>query len=369
MPDASVQLVCREWRELERRVEEWDRLASDACEPNPFMESWFLLPALRGLAQGHVKILCLEDGGRLRGLLPIQTRHRYYRWPFPNISNWQHANCFLGVPLVATGSEPAFWRCVLDWADANAGPALFLHLTTMTVGGPVHAALDGVIAGDGRRAELVLHEDRAMLQSDLSPEQYWDAAISAKKRKELRRQAKRLSEVGELAFTRESGTEGLDRWSDDFIRLEAAGWKGQAGSALAAEQSTTDLFRQSLAGAAERGKLERVTLTLDGRPIAMLANFLAPPGAFSFKTAFDETFARYSPGVLLQRENLAMLERPDIAWTDSCASADHPMIDHIWRERRAVGHLSVAIGGKIRRAIFERLVDAEIARNPQGIQP
>ena len=38
---------------------------------------------------------------------------------------------------------------------------------------------------------------------------------------------------------------------------------------------------------------------------------LTPPGAFSYKTAFDERYARFSPGVLLQRENLAMLERPE----------------------------------------------------------
>ena len=117
------------------------------------------------------------------------------------------------------------------------------------------------------------------------------------------------------------------------------------------------------------GRLERLSLTLDGRPLAMLATFLSPPGAFSYKTAFAEDFARFSPGVLLQRENLAILERPEIAWTDSCAQADHPMIDHLWRERRTVGRLSIAIGGPLRRAAFHRFVRAEMARNPSGARP
>jgi hypothetical protein len=119
-------------------------------------------------------------------------------------------------------------------------------------------------------------------------------------------------------------------------------------------------------GAARRGRLERLTLTLDARPLAMLATFQAPPGAFSYKTAFDERFARFSPGVLLQRENLAVLERQDIAWSDSCASADHPMIDHLWRERRPIGRLSIAIGGRLRRSVFRQFVRAETARNPAG---
>src|SRR5262249_15551850 len=151
------------------------------------------------------------------------------------------------------------------------------------------------------------------------------SALSGKKRKELRRQCARLSELGDVSFERRADARDLDAWIERFLALELAGWKGLAGSALAAEPATAHLFRESLHGAAQRGKLERLTLSLDGEPIAMLATFLTPPGAFSFKTAFDERYARYSPGVLLQRENLAVLDRDDIAWSDSCAAADHPM--------------------------------------------
>jgi hypothetical protein len=88
----------------------------------------------------------------------------------------------------------------------------------------------------------------------------------------------------------------------------------------------------------------------------MLANFLTPPMAFSY-TTFEASPA--SPGVLLQRDNLAMLNDPAIAMTDSCASADHPMIDHIWRERRAVGHVSIGIGGAVRRGLFGQVLRRE----------
>ncbi|MFM5906216.1 MAG: GNAT family N-acetyltransferase, partial [Novosphingobium sp.] len=191
-------------------------------------------------------------------------------------------------------------------------------------------------------------------------------SMSGKKRKELRRQYNRLAEMGALTFARSDDAQGLDGWIDDFLRLEMAGWKGQAGSALACSPQTETLFRDSLIGAAQHGRLERITLALDGAPIAMLVNFLTAPGAFSFKTAFDESYSRFSPGVLLQRENLALLERDDIAWCDSCAAADHPMIDHIWRERRTVGALSIAIGGKLRRLAFRALLTAEMGRRPDG---
>ncbi|GFM30914.1 GNAT family N-acetyltransferase [Novosphingobium sp. PY1] len=360
-------LSCVPWRHLEAEIAAWDSLAREASEPNPFFESWYLLPSLRQLPETHrVRILRFERGGRLAGILPVLRAGRYYRWPVPQISSWLHANCFCGAPLVAQGSEHEFWRAVLKWADHSPGAALFMHLRAMPLGTPLHAALESVLAEQRRQAALVHLEHRAMLASNLGAQAYLEASLSTKKRKELRRQAKRLADEGELAVIRQRDAEGIEAWCDAFLSLEASGWKGKAGSALACDPATESLLRESLAGGALNGKLERLTLTLDGRPLAMLATFLSPPGAFSFKTAFDETYARFSPGVLLQRENLEMLAREDIAWTDSCAASDHPMIDHFWRERRPVGRLSIAIGGRLRRAAFRQFVRAETARNPTG---
>ncbi|MBB4859733.1 CelD/BcsL family acetyltransferase involved in cellulose biosynthesis [Novosphingobium chloroacetimidivorans] len=358
-------LACVSWQSLAEpeEVAAWDALALQASEPNPFFESWYLLPSLRHLSRdGQVQLLRFDLDGQLAGLLPIVRQGRYYRHPFPNLANWLHPNVFCGAPLVAAGAEVPFWQAMLRWADENAGAALFLHLRDLPLGGPLQDALEAVLTTSKRQAEIVHREERAMLASDLSPEAYWDASLSGKKRKELRRQANRLADEGAVQLDRSTDSDGLEQWIHDFLRLEQAGWKGQAGSALACSPATAALFAQSLAGGASRNRLERLTLTLDGRPIAMLASFLSPPGAFSFKTAFDEGFARFSPGVLLQRENLQILSNPEIAWTDSCAAADHPMIDHIWRERREIGRISIAIGGAARRFAFRQLVRHEVKR-------
>ncbi len=368
----AARITAQDWRGFEAAEARhaWDALARCASEPNPFFESWYLLPALRALdPDGSVRLLCFEYDGELAGLVPVRREPKYYRWPIPQLTTWIHGNCFLGAPLVAAGLERPFWRALLDWADRAAGLALFLHLPGMPLEGALHAALADVLAQQGRTAGLVHAEQRAMLCSELAADAYFEASLSGKKRKELRRQFARLSDLGAVRIERTEGDEQLGRWIDDFLALEHSGWKGGAGSALASHQSTARLFREALSGAASHGRLERLTLTLEGEPIAMLASFITPPGAFSFKTAFDERYARYSPGVLLQRENLAMLDHPQVRWTDSCAAADHPMIDHIWRERRAIGRLSIAIGGTLRRALFHQLLKAELGRNPSGVTP
>ena len=358
------------WRELDTPDARlaWDGLAACAAEPNPFHESWYLLPALRAFdPEGRITLLRFEAGGELAGLLPIHRPARYYRRPIPHLASWVHPNCFLGAPLVARGLEREFWRALLAWADANAGRGLFLHLAQVPLEGPLYTGLQEVLAEQGRLAATVHREDRAMLASNLAPEAYFEASLSGKKRKELRRQSNRLADLGEVTMARTTGDEHLARWIEDFLALEHSGWKGTQGSALASHRATTALFKEALFGAASQGKLERLTLSLDGEPIAMLVQFLTSPGAYSYKTAFDERYARYSPGVLVQRENLALLDNPEIDWCDSCAAADHPMIDHIWRERRAIGRLSIAIGGKLRRMAFAQLVRAELGRSPTGI--
>ena len=370
MGASGVGLEACDWRELdEAMIDRWDRLAQDTAEPNPFYESWYLLPSLRLFdPHGEVELLCLEAEGRLVGLLPLRRERRYYGHSQPHWRNWLHANMFVGSPLVARGFEAAFWREALAWCDRNTGASLFLHLAQIPGDGPLAEALAQVLGETHRAAATVMREERAMLRSELEAEAYLEQSLGAKKRKELRRQQRRLGEEGVLTVVRSSDADDIDVWAEEFLALEEAGWKGEAGSALACDFATRILFVEALEGAARRGRLERLAVRLDGKPLAMLASFMCPPGAFSFKTAFDEGFARYSPGVLLQCENLELLARPGIAWTDSCAAADHPMIDHIWRERRAIARHNLAIGGAARRLLFRALAVRETGSAARGIQ-
>lgn len=338
----------------------WERLVARASEPNPFFEPWFLLPSLAQWgAADRVTVKAWFHDGRLAGLMPIVRSARYCSHIVTHATGWLHANAFCGVPLVAAGLEEEFWRALLAHFDRMARRALFLHLPLLPAGGPVDAALERVLAAGKRSHYRVAEENRAFLTGEMGAQAYLEESMSAKKRKELRRQHNRLAEEGTLAFERLEGETGVAEWTSEFLALEAAGWKGEAGSALASAPDTAALFTQSLAGAAAAGRLERLALRLDGRAIAMLANFITPPGAYSFKTAFDEAYARFSPGMLLQLENLALLERADVEWADSCAVEGHPMIERLWRDKRHMVSRNIAIGGPLRRAAFRLLMAYE----------
>lgn len=336
-----------EW--LENPDPAWHTIALRPSEANPFAESWFVAASADHLAvPASTRMLTVYEAGQLIGLMPICVATGYGRMPIAHVQNWQHYNSFFGAPLVRRAFEPLFWSRALELLDADSAAPAFLHVTGLDGDGPLAAALLQARSG----AAIVHRMRRALLKSDLDPQTYYETTVRKKKRKEIGRLCARLDEQGQVRFRRLAGEAELDAWIDTFLALEASGWKGSAGNALANDDATAAFTRSAMHGAFAAGRLEIVRLDLDERAIAMLVNFVTPPGSYSFKIAFDEDYARFSPGVLIQIENFKILDRPEIDWMDSCAVEGHPMIESLWGERREIVRISVPLTGWRRRATF-----------------
>ncbi len=328
----------------------WDALAAQAATPNPYAERWFVAAGLALLAApGDVHLLAVHAGtaadAPLIGILPLCLRRHYGRLPLVHVENWLHANAFLGTPLVRAGDEAAFWAAALAAIDAARFARGLVHLSGLAADGPVFAGLRQACAAQRRPLPIVLSEARAALHpAGHSPASYWEAAVRGKKRKELRRQEARLADLGTVAHLHGLAPgQGIADWCDAFLALEAAGWKGEGGSALAHDAAKAAFFRRVIGAAHAHGRADLRAITLDGHPIAMLVHFLCPPHGFSFKTAYCEDLARFSPGVLIQRDNLALIAAGDLALIDSCAAPGHPMIDSLWRERRTIVRVTMPL--------------------------
>ena len=125
----------------------------------------------------------------------------------------------------------------------------------------------------------------------------------------------------------------LNDWFEDFLRIEAAGWKGAAGTALSKKKNHEQAFRNFASAAFDQGQLQFSRLSAGERPIAYAIDVLAGRGAFALKIAHDPAFHRYSPGVLLEAELLKRsLLNPEIDWVDSCASSSHSVLNTLWGE-------------------------------------
>ncbi|WP_066514969.1 GNAT family N-acetyltransferase [Sphingobium cloacae] len=335
-PDASL------------RHARWADLAAAAAEANAFFAPDMLEAALDHLAAHRgVRLIEVQEEGRSIGLLPVAVSSSHGRLPVSCVVNWMHDHCFFGAPLIRRGHELAAWRGFLAQLDGADWAPGFLHVECLDAAGANAAALEALCVEQRRGRREIHRYDRAMLRSDLSADEYWESHVRAKKRKELRRLQKRLAELGRIETRLLVDAADLPGWCQDFLTLEAAGWKGRNGTALVCKREDEAFFRASCAAALEGGRLHFLRMDMDGRAIAMLVNFRHGDGAFSFKIAFDEALGRFSPGVLIEIANLRAVQgESGIAWMDSCAAADHPMIDSLWAERRTIVQYRIALRGR-----------------------
>ena len=94
-------------------------------------------------------------------------------------------------------------------------------------------------------------------------------------------------------------------------------------------------------------RFEMLALRHNGRMIAARCGFAAAPGAYTFKIAYDESYAQWSPGVLLEIENIRRLhDDPNIRWMDSFTSRDNAMFNRLWRDRVLLRDVTVGTGGR-----------------------
>jgi hypothetical protein len=70
-------------------------------------------------------------------------------------------------------------------------------------------------------------------------------------------------------------------------------------------------------------------------------------GAFIFKIAYDESFAKYSPGVLLELDHLrSWQDGRQTLWMDTCASPRHSLFNLISNERRMIRRTLISNGSR-----------------------
>jgi hypothetical protein len=344
---------------LEDYIQAWEDLAVEALEPNPFYEPWMLIPALRALGTGKdlfvVLVLTVKEGRPvLCGVFPLEKRQRYKRLPVTAYQLWQHIYCPLCTPLIRASYARECMDAFLDWLAAERGCAL-MDFNLVSGDGPFHQLLNDCLT---RREDSMLvceSYDRAVLrvkENDLDPR----GTLNREHRKDLRRKARRLSERGQVEFDSLEPGGDIDLWVEEFLQLESGGWKGRDGGAFACTAANRDFFVSVAKAAFANGRLMMLALRLDGKAIAMKCNFISEPGSFAFKIAFDEDYSACSPGVLLELENISRLRAERrVEWMDSCAVPDHPMIDRLWPDRRAIQSVLVPAGKKAGELIISAL--------------
>ena len=318
-----------EWRELsalEPCVSEWRALAARALELNVFYDPAFMLAAAPVFGADAGAVLVRTAGGQLAGLFPA----RIERWR--GVVGWTHPFAPLGTPLIDRDEPEAIIAAWLDYLGRDPAMPARVLLPLVPECSAFAKALEAVLAESGRNSTVFGRHERALLAPGAQREGYLDRALSAGKRKELRRQRRRLEDIAPVTFATATGAIEIETALKDFLVLEASGWKGLAGTAIAGDPAIKDFVQNAVTALAAEGKARIDRMFLNGTAIAATVTLESANTAWCWKIAYNEGLARSSPGVQLVCDLTESLLAEPLR-VDSCATAGHPMIDHVWRER------------------------------------
>ena len=346
----ATQAFRVEWRPLASLgaiTESWQRLAARALEPNIFYAPAFALAAapVFGANVGALLVWSASEPDRLLGLLPARIARGRYGVPLSVLVGWTHPYAPFGVPLVDRDLAESVITAVLAHIAQEPGLPDLLLLPLVPTDGPFARALAAVLAARRGRIASFAQHGRALLAPARDRAGYLDRMLPSRKRKELRRQARRLADRDALSTVSAAEPPAVAAALDEFLALEARGWKGRAGTAAARNPDECAFMRQAVGALAAAGQARVDRLMLGEHTVAAAITLRNGPVAWFWKIAYDEDLARASPGVQLVLDlTPSLLGDPGLVRVDSCATPDHPMIDHLWRERLLLADELIAVG-------------------------
>jgi CelD/BcsL family acetyltransferase involved in cellulose biosynthesis len=329
--------------EIER---DWIDLVGRAHEPNVFMDPALLCMAGADVGGKRCVTLlawqvCANDR-KLVGLWAFSAgRLRRSIVPVRVLAAPAAPHAYLATPVIDRDVAEATLNAMLDFIALDPSLPKLIVADPMRTDGPTMLALNQVLDARSSSAITVTQAQRPILASSLDGKQYFEKALSSSSRKKLRQYRRRLEETGKLELAIASEAEAVCAAFDDFLQLEAAGWKGRGATALRSDPVEAALAKTMIRELAKRGNVAIHSLYLDGKPVSMQIVLRAGAVAFTWKTAYDETLHDYSPGTLLLEDyTKAFLADRSIAWVDSCALDDSGYMS-AWSERETIAQVWV----------------------------
>lgn len=273
----------------------WEESALDARALTPMQtRAWIVACAEAFTGDEALDVVVLEDGEGIAAVAPL-VRGR----AFPA------ANRLLGVREL---SEPTD----LLFRDEAALAELLTTLAT----GSTPLRLDRVPSGSSSlttvrksfrsRAIVVRRPETSHPVIALPAGKPVEQLLSSSLRSDLRRARRKADALGPVSFevhAPRTAAEFLPLYQQK-VEVEAAGWKGRHGTALAMNAKQRDFFRRYGVLASEAGLLRLAVMRIGGVVTAMQYAVEWHGALWLLKIGHDETYAKCSPGMLLMEHTL-----------------------------------------------------------------
>jgi hypothetical protein len=253
------------------------------------LDSRFFGPLLRHFGSEKM-LLAVRYDAREPGMALIEPRRRGF-W-----QTFQPGQAPLGaIHLGGHGDDPS--QPIRELIRTLPGYALGFSVTQQDPDFTCFATLNGSAA-----VETLEYIQTPRLTIKGKYEDYWKQR-SKNLTHNLSRQRRRLKEQGGvLEFAMDRSFETVADAIQEYGLLESSGWKGEEGSAVAADNLQGRFYREMLGDFCRGGEAVIYRLRLNGKTVASDLCLERNGTLFILKTAYDESVQGLSLGLLLHQE-------------------------------------------------------------------
>lgn len=185
-----------------------------------------------------------------------------------------------------------------------------------------------------------------------------------KRQRELNRLLRKLTELGTVDFElAETPIDVMLRF-EEYLLIETRSWKGRRGTSIQAIKRHAAFARQAVSDLAGEGRCRVLSMRLEGKPLASMILLSMNGCYYPWKIAFDEHYARFSPGALLMARLSEYLHSlPDFRMADSLAKTGKSWMDLFWCEKIELQNVALAASEKEAENLVRRAALPEKLRS------
>jgi CelD/BcsL family acetyltransferase involved in cellulose biosynthesis len=276
---------------------------------------------------------------RLVGLWALQRTHITPLWPsFLAAPPYNYA--FLSNPVVDPDFTNEAMAAFFDAIERERSLPKVIRLRYLDGSAETYPAIMSALAARGAQTLKLSERERPYVTKDFGLKK------SGSTRKKLRQDWNRLTAVGAVDIVNDRTRQAVQEAFETYLVMEAASWKGSRGTALLCDEEDATFTRGLISDLAAGENASVALLRVDGRAIAAQVLLYCGRTAYTWKTAFDAEFSKYSPGALLvDKMTEQLFADGHIDAIESC-SPEGGFMNQIWDGRRTSIDMLADVGAR-----------------------
>jgi CelD/BcsL family acetyltransferase involved in cellulose biosynthesis len=304
---------------------EWDGLVNRSGMESLFLSQAWLRTWWEAFAgDKQLEILTLRNDGELVGAVPMmRSRDRFYGVKVDSLHSIYNPHTPRFDFITAPGWAEEVYRTVWDYLSHRTDCEM-IALSQVPDESPTIPAIERLAHADGWLSGQWIARPSPYIPLGCTHDELLKR-LKGGYRYNLRKRYERLCKVGPVDVEVITAKDLVREAMQDGLRIEAAAWKGESGTAIVSDPAVTEFYIRLAERQADVGQLRLSFLRVGGKRISFSYILRSDNKVYGVKIGYDPKFHTYSPGNMLL--NLVLQD----ACANGLAEYDFLGVDDEWK--------------------------------------